>query len=382
MKFLKQWQYLGGALPRLFLLALMCVSASAKATVVDVMFLYDTYTEQYFGGSPSTAAYSWADQANGFYKASQVDIQIRVVGVLKFDLAGTDMGQVLNSYRTNAWVKQQRTALGADMVSYIHQSGNCGIGYFAVSRDWAYNVVGPNCGNGAIVFAHEAGHNMGLAHSRAQGDTGGARYPYGIGHVVNGSFGTIMSYAWQFGATQLGFFSNPNLTCNSLPCGVPEGNANQADAAKALNNVRAEVAAFYPTVVPEPATLSYTYCSAESKNCTFTGKRVVRFGVYGFYSYQLVNDSIACTTAIFGDPIRGTVKTCSNSDEVNSPSIAYAQCAAENGTCTFSGTRVVRYGGGGQFNYQLATNSIACTNAVFGDPIKGTRKTCAISNPL
>lgn len=382
MNFFKQWQRVVYVTLRLSLFTLMGISASAKAVVIDVMFLYDTYTEQYFGGSPSTAAYSWADQANGFYKTSQVDIQVRVVGVQKFDLAGTDMGQVLNTYRTNTWVNQQRTALGADLVSYIHQSGNCGVGYFAVSRDWAYNVIGPNCGNGAITFAHEAGHNMGLAHSRAQGDTGGVRYAYGIGYVVNGSFGDIMSYAWDFGAKQLSLFSNPNLTCNSVPCGVPEGNANQADAAKALNNVRTEVAGFYPTVVPEPATLSYTYCSAENQNCTFTGKRVVRFGVNGFYSHQLINDSVVCSNTVFGDPIKGTVKTCSNSSEVNSSSISYTQCASEWGTCTFSGKRIVRYGGNGQFNYQLATSSIACTNAIFGDPIKGTVKTCSISNPL
>lgn len=52
-------------------------------------------------------------------------------------------------------------------------------------------------------------------------------------------------------------------------------------------------------------------------------------------------------------------------------------CSNENGTCSFSGTRTVRYGANNQYNYRYAvTSSISCTNAVFGDPISGTAKQC------
>lgn len=54
----------------------------------------------------------------------------------------------------------------------------------------------------------------------------------------------------------------------------------------------------------------------------------------------------------------------------------YTWCANENGTCTFSGTASVAYGANGAFNYRTATNSIACDNATFGDPLVGVVKAC------
>ncbi len=55
-------------------------------------------------------------------------------------------------------------------------------------------------------------------------------------------------------------------------------------------------------------------------------------------------------------------------------------CANEGGTCTFSGTHQVRYGANGTYNYQTATGSISCTNAVFGDPTPGVVKHCDVSS--
>lgn len=61
------------------------------------------------------------------------------------------------------------------------------------------------------------------------------------------------------------------------------------------------------------------------------------------------------------------------------------QCAAENGTCTFSGIREVWYGAsvttgtGVTKNYWKvapASNGVSCTNAVFTDPIYGQYKYC------
>lgn len=219
----------------------------SQAATVDVLFLYDNYSNQHFNGQPATALQSWVTQANGMYKASNVDIQLRLVGALATEMAGADMGQVLGNLRQNAWVTQKRNELGADFVVQVHAKGACGIGYVAVHRDWAFNVTGPTCG--AQVLAHELGHNMGLVHSRAQGDQSGARYRYGIGHGVYGSFATIMAYPQVFNAPWLSKFSSPNLTCNGLPCGVPAGQANEADAARALQNVSSEIANFMPTRV-------------------------------------------------------------------------------------------------------------------------------------
>jgi Flp pilus assembly pilin Flp len=59
------------------------------------------------------------------------------------------------------------------------------------------------------------------------------------------------------------------------------------------------------------------------------------------------------------------------------PSGPWTLCASESGTCSFYvGTTLVRYGASGSYFYKTITNSTACTNAVFGDPIVGTVKQC------
>ena len=61
---------------------------------------------------------------------------------------------------------------------------------------------------------------------------------------------------------------------------------------------------------------------------------------------------------------------------LSGPTQTWTFCSDENGTCSFPGTKTVRYGAGSTFYTQTATNSIACNNATFGDPIVGTVKHC------
>ena len=56
------------------------------------------------------------------------------------------------------------------------------------------------------------------------------------------------------------------------------------------------------------------------------------------------------------------------------PTGTWTACAAEGGTCSFSGTAQVRYGANGVYATKTVTGPVACTNAVFGDPIKSTTK--------
>ncbi len=52
-------------------------------------------------------------------------------------------------------------------------------------------------------------------------------------------------------------------------------------------------------------------------------------------------------------------------------------CATEGGVCSVPGLATVRYGANGQYNILTdIETSVQCTNAVFGDPISGIRKTC------
>ncbi len=131
-----------------------------------------------------------------------------------------------------------------------------------------------------------------------------------------------------------------------------------------------------PTLTPTPTPIpgTWTLCAAENATCSFSGTLVVRYGANNSYFYRTATSSIACNNATFGDPIPGTAKHCDTSPQP--PNNGWTQCASENGTCSFSGTKAVAYGANGAFFYRTATSSIACNNATFGDPIPNTAKSC------
>jgi hypothetical protein len=89
---------------------------------------------------------------------------------------------------------------------------------------------------------------------------------------------------------------------------------------------------------------------------------------------------------VFGDPIRGVVKSCSYADTTSTitpPATAtatFSACASENGTCSFSGKREVRYGTATIYTSKVVTGPVKCTNAVFGDPAHGQVKACTVSS--
>ncbi|WP_250464842.1 carbohydrate-binding protein [Microbulbifer litoralis] len=225
--------------------ACLTIAASAQAATVDLLVLYDQYTADYFSGDPQTAVTNWVNQMNAAYADSQIDVQLRLVGVRHNQQAGADQGEVLGNLRVNNSVLSLRNQLGADFVSQLHATGACGVGYVAVDPNWTWNVVHPGCG--PMVMAHELGHNMGLNHSRRQGDTSGARFRYGVGYGVDSVFVDIMAYEGVFNTTRVNRFSNPNLTCRGYPCGLPVGHPEEAYGALAIHNVRDEIAAFRPT---------------------------------------------------------------------------------------------------------------------------------------
>lgn len=72
---------------------------------------------------------------------------------------------------------------------------------------------------------------------------------------------------------------------------------------------------------------------------------------------------------------------------VNKPAAAqttsWTTCAQENGTCSFSGTRNVRYGANSTWVVRSVTASnggVRCSNSVFGDPLPGTVKSCQLES--
>jgi hypothetical protein len=58
----------------------------------------------------------------------------------------------------------------------------------------------------------------------------------------------------------------------------------------------------------------------------------------------------------------------------------WQQCAAEGGTCSFSGVMTVAFGANGSYNYATLNGGTACSVAVFGDPAAGTGKSCCVQD--
>jgi len=54
----------------------------------------------------------------------------------------------------------------------------------------------------------------------------------------------------------------------------------------------------------------------------------------------------------------------------------WTPCASEMQQCNFSGTKQVRFGANGIYNYGTFTGGVLCANSIFGDPINGMVKHC------
>jgi hypothetical protein len=126
---------------------------------------------------------------------------------------------------------------------------------------------------------------------------------------------------------------------------------------------------------------TWSRCAAENGSCAVNGSSVVAYGANGRFNYVTAGGATPCTNTEFGDPVSGVAKWCYEQSAPNGTA-AWQQCAAENGTCSFSGLMTVAYGANGSYKYAtLGSGGTACTNAVFGDPAVGTAKTCSIFGP-
>jgi hypothetical protein len=135
------------------------------------------------------------------------------------------------------------------------------------------------------------------------------------------------------------------------------------------------------------STASWTTCASEWGTCSFSGTALVRYGANGSYYYQTATGSISCTNSAFGDPAVGYTKSCayqptssSTTSSTTTTPTTWVNCSGENGYCSFSGTRQVRYGISGSYYTKTFTGGVSCNNATFGDPAVGYYKTCDYAN--
>jgi hypothetical protein len=123
---------------------------------------------------------------------------------------------------------------------------------------------------------------------------------------------------------------------------------------------------------------TWARCTAENGTCSFGGTGVVAFGASGRFNYAtLGGGGTDCTIGVFGDPAYRVWKTCFL---VGAPPgfTTWTACAAENGTCSFTGLHEVAFGVDGQYFYRYLTGGTPCDVAVFGDPELHAAKGCYV----
>jgi hypothetical protein len=164
--------------------------------------------------------------------------------------------------------------------------------------------------------------------------------------------------------------------------------ANVTTTAVTTTATPAAPAAPATSSTPASADPSWTVCAGEGGTCTFSGTRDVRYGVAGAYATKTFTGSAGCSNLVFGDPAHNQIKTCGYSSTVKadatvtpvSADAGWTTCASEGGTCSFSGTRDVRFGANGHYATKTFTGSVSCATNVFGDPAWRIVKACSFAN--
>jgi hypothetical protein len=146
----------------------------------------------------------------------------------------------------------------ADAVSFWVEDGGgyCGLAWMMVMvtpffESFAFSVVDRECATGNYTFGHELGHNMGAHHDRYV-TTGDGADPFSHGYVYTPDrWRTIMAYNAEcrdqgFNCTRIQHWSNPDISYNGVPTGVPAGQSDSADNRLTLNNTAYTVANFRP----------------------------------------------------------------------------------------------------------------------------------------
>ncbi|HZU87526.1 MAG TPA: M12 family metallo-peptidase [Anaerolineaceae bacterium] len=247
-------------------------------SLVEMMVVYtaDALSDQGGVSAMNSLINLAVAETNQGYINSQVNQRVRLVysGQVTYSEAGKDWANF------NTWVETLNALTGtadgvmdnvhpwrdtyrADVtVLLLRASGSnyCGVSWMmqAPSTSFApnaFSLVANDCATGYYSFAHETGHVMGSQHDRANAGGAQGTYAYSYGYQdPNRAFRTIMAYNCVGNCPRVNYWSNPNLTYNGSPMGIPAGQAQAADNHLSLNNTAIYVANFRDGYAPNPPT--------------------------------------------------------------------------------------------------------------------------------
>jgi hypothetical protein len=228
------------------------VFGSGTATL-DLLFYYETGME-----TPEAIADLVTEVTNQAMADSQIALRANVVAVKPLEIDPTALqeevlDQMWDEEAPFADIESDRAFYGADLVVAIRENipeddDACGIAPVGVQDGepyrYAYMTVvqwlpadkasgGTFCTD--TTTAHELGHLLGSSHERRLAEEDEVQaYPYSFGHYGLG-FHTIMSYGDE---PEKRVFSNPEITCQNLRCGLPEDDPESADNARGFTQTR------------------------------------------------------------------------------------------------------------------------------------------------
>ena len=253
------------------------LTVSDDGSVLDVMVVYTPAARIGAGGTAAIESLIELGVAETNRAFEQSDVMPRLFLVHMAEVAYTESGSASTDLfrltepadgymdQVHIW----RNQYNADFVKLIIETGGAGVAWLQTTinpsfESYAFSVTQRSAISPNYTFAHELGHNMGLRHDWYVDD---ATTPFTHAHgYTNYSQGwrTIMSYnnicADHGGGfcNRLLHFSNPTITFNGDPLGVPTGTASNcvvgsitpnpegcdADSAQVLNFGAANNAGF------------------------------------------------------------------------------------------------------------------------------------------
>ena len=225
---------------------------------MTLLAVYSPEFAEGFGNDPEARIEQAIAFTNQALSDTNIDGQFRLVGTQEIDFdnsltASTLLTQSQAGSNAFSSLPSLRNRYGADMVAVLAYRSD-----FSPNSDFAANGIAFVNGNNPnfafsvsrlslfccdSVFAHELGHNLGSGHERAvvagnpagscdSGFAPGGFTGFSCGYAVEGDFDTIMS---RNIGTSINRFSNPQQSCNGVPCGIAQNSNNSADNFSSFN---------------------------------------------------------------------------------------------------------------------------------------------------